>query len=130
MHPSDPPGKKNQLMLVEQDEIKSLKKNHFIIKSIHLFEKEIEINVSYTGGCKTHEFQLVADKNLKMKQGEYIDMKLRHNDNGDRCKRIVNEKLIFDLSPLLQLMDSPNAISNVELFVEGKKIELYTSHRE
>lgn len=130
MHSSDPPREKKQLILVDRNEIKSLKKNPFIIKSIHLFEKEIEINVSYTGGCKTHEFQLVVDKNLKMRQGKDIDLNLRHNDNGDRCKRIVNERLIFDLSPLLQLIQIPNAISDVKLFVEGKKIELDAGHKE
>ena len=46
------------LMILNSDEINKLSKTPFTIKSIELMGDEIEIKVSYVGGCKPHDFML------------------------------------------------------------------------
>jgi hypothetical protein len=124
MQPSESnEGKKSLLLLESDDEIRDLKRVPYIIKSVQLFENEIQINISYTGGCKTHDFQLVVNRNSFSKLTKDINLNLSHNDNDDRCKRIVNEKLAFDLSPLLQLINTQDLKNDTKLFIDGRFVE-------
>ncbi len=126
MQPSESTeGKKSLLLLESDDQIRDLKRVPYIIKSIQLFENEIQIKISYTGGCKTHDFQLVVNRNSISKLTKDINLNLSHNDNDDRCKRIVNEKLAFDLSPLLQLIYPQDLKYDVKLFIDGRPVEKF-----
>jgi hypothetical protein len=126
MQPSESTeGKKSLLLLESDDEIRDLKRAPHLIKSIQLFENEIQIKISYTGGCKTHDFQLVVGRNSISKLTKDINLNLSHNDNDDRCKRIVNEKLAFDLSPLLQLIYPQDLKYDVKLFIDGRPVEKF-----
>ncbi len=126
MQPSESTeGKKSLLLLESDDEIRDLKRAPYIIKSIQLFENEIQIKISYTGGCKTHDFQLVVNRNSISKLTKDINLNLSHNDNDDRCKRIVNEKLAFDLSPLLQLIYPQDLKNDTKLFIDGRSVEKF-----
>ena len=125
MQPSESTEGKKILLLLDSDEIRDLKRVPYIIKSIQLYEKEIQIKISYTGGCKTHDFQLVVDRNLISKLTKDINLNLSHNDNDDRCKRIVSEKLVYDLSPLLQLIYPQDLKNDAKLFIDGSSVEKF-----
>lgn len=125
MQPSESTEGKKTLLLLDSDEIRDLKRVPYIIKSIQLFENEIQIKISYTGGCKTHDFQLVVDRNSISKLTKDINLNLSHNDNDDRCKRIVSEKLVFDLSPLLQLIYPQDPKNDTKLFIDGRSVEKF-----
>jgi hypothetical protein len=59
------------------------------------------LSVTYTGGCKEHNFELVAWNYFIMKPNEIqADILLSHDSNSDSCKAIINKELCFDLSPL------------------------------
>ena len=125
MQPSESTEGKKTLLLLDSDEIRDLKRVSYIIKSIQLFENEIQIKISYTGGCKTHYFQLVVNRNSISKLTKDINLNLSHNDNNDRCKRIVSEKLVFDLSPLLPLIYPQDLKNDAKLFIDGRSVEKF-----
>lgn len=60
----------------------------------------IVLDVSYSGGCEEHEFQLETRGNFTATYPPEVDVTLKHNSNGDRCRGIKDEKLWFDLTPL------------------------------
>ena len=57
--------------------------------------------VSYFGGCEKHEFTLGAIPAMTNSDSTLrANLVLGHENNGDTCKKIVKERLEFDLSPL------------------------------
>ncbi len=60
----------------------------------------IVLDVSYSGGCEEHEFQLETKGDFTATYPPEVDITLKHNSNGDRCRGVMDKKLWFDLSPL------------------------------
>ena len=57
--------------------------------------------VSYFGGCEKHEFTPGATPAMSNSDSTLqANLVLGHENNGDTCKKIVKERLEFDLSPL------------------------------
>ena len=113
---------KKELIVLNSDEIRKLSNAPLTIKTLKVVGNEIEINISYIGGCKTHEFNLVADELLDS-QDSSINLNLFHDDKGDRCKRIVKDKLVFDLSPLTKLNSGFKQRDSIKLLVGDKAVE-------
>jgi hypothetical protein len=111
------------LMILNSDEIRKLDNAPLIIKKIRLVGNEIEINASYTGGCKTHEFNLVTDKILDS-QDPSINLNLSHDDKGDKCKRIVTDNLVFDMLPLVSLNSKFKQRASIKLLIGNKTVEI------
>ena len=66
-----------------------------------LIEKNVmKISVSYSGGCEKHEFKLVGSKLIQKSMPPKRGIMLFHNNNGDSCRSIVEEDLLFDISNL------------------------------
>ena len=64
----------------------------------------LTVNVSYSGGCETHEFTLVIPKAFSFESlPVQLPVSLVHNANGDRCKAYLTEDYQFDLSPIKTL---------------------------
>lgn len=122
MHQPTSKKEKKMLMILNSDELRKLGNAPLTIKSINLVGNEIEIKVSYIGGCKTHEFNLVADKFLDS-QDKSISLNLSHEDKGDRCKRIVTDNLVFDLSPLSKLNPKFKQREPIQLLIGDKTVE-------
>lgn len=70
----------------------SMPKHGYSLNSINLVGNILTLNVSYSGGCEEHVFELVL--------GTQTDLYLSHNANGDRCEAYLTENLKFDLSPI------------------------------
>jgi hypothetical protein len=70
------------------------------IKDAQQIGDYIVIDVSYSGGCEEHEFRLESRGNFTSTYPPEVDITLKHNSNGDRCRGIMDKKLWFDLSPL------------------------------
>lgn len=82
--------------------LKKLKRDQFFLKATKKIDNDtLPIIVSYTGGCKKHDF-ILATVPLFTIPGEShrVDLMLSHENNGDVCKKIVTESLYFDLLPL------------------------------
>lgn len=69
------------------------------IKHVEQVGEFIMIDVSYSGGCEAHEFDLISDGNFSATYPTELEMILVHNANGDRCRSVVDQRLYFDLTP-------------------------------
>jgi|GEM_PF-3038855 len=70
------------------------------IKEIAIRGDICELTVSYSGGCKTHEFALFAEKTTSEPNPSVLSLTLSHNANEDACKSIITETLVFSLDNL------------------------------
>ena len=127
MGQSESGKEKKTLIILDSDVIKDLKSAPYIIKSLLLVENEIRMGISYTGGCKSHDFQLVVNRDLISRPTKYINLNLYHDDNGDRCKKIVSDKLVFDISPLVQRFSPYDLKNDVKLSIDGRPLESFMS---
>jgi len=67
--------------------------------------------VSYSGGCEKHEFTLGAIPGMiNTDSSLQANLVLGHENNGDTCKKIVKERLDFDLSPLKEKYRQVNRV--------------------
>jgi len=60
----------------------------------------VVIDVSYSGGCEEHIFQLESRGDFSSTYPPEVEVTLKHNSNGDRCRGVMDTKLWFSLTPL------------------------------
>ncbi len=83
----------------------------FIINSASVTEsKELRLNISHSGGCQDHEYELLQEPNFCGTPPVYTTIKLSHNSNGDLCEALITKDLCFDLS-LIYEGYSPNEVT-------------------
>lgn len=80
------------------------------ITNVQLFEKCLSIDFSYTGGCETHDFDLVWNERFysfspdPISEDEPAPLKavlwFVHGNKNDRCDALLNETILFDLTPI------------------------------
>jgi hypothetical protein len=70
------------------------------ISDVSIIGNIISIKVSYSGGCKNHDFQLLGSANISKSLPPIRAIKLVHNANGDKCKKNVERTLEFEISDL------------------------------
>lgn len=91
------------IMLDNESAIQKLKMDTFFLKEATLIDNDIlSVTVSYSGGCKKHDFILatVPRFTTTTNLSHQANLVLAHENNGDACKKIVKEHLYFDLLPL------------------------------
>ena len=76
-------------------------------------EDTLEISVSFSGGCRPHEFTLVvsdsflevaeADLQADIKKAVVSHVTLAHNANGDSCEAFPTEEWEFELTSIKKL---------------------------
>ena len=72
----------------------------YVINAATVEDDTLRINVSYTGGCETHAFTLVAEPRFLESYPVQLRVSLAHNANGDTCEALITEDHIFDLTPI------------------------------
>jgi len=74
---------------------------NYKIKNAEIKDNILTINITYSGGCKPHNFELMFNgmfmKSLPRKAGLY----LKHESNGDLCKKLILLELKYDLSSIV-----------------------------
>lgn len=75
-------------------------KDAYTINAATLQADTLTINVSYSGGCETHAFTLVAEERFLESFPVQLHVSLAHNANGDTCEAWITEDYHFDLTPL------------------------------
>ena len=85
------------------------------INEITIISNCLQIDLSYSGGCKTHEFLLFADLSIPD-----LSFKLAHNANDDPCEAWLTTTISYDLSPF----KNPDS-SSVGFFVETNGYRKY-----
>ena len=72
----------------------------YVINAATLQDGTLTVNVSYSGGCETHDFTLVAEPMFLESYPVQLRVSLAHNPNGDICEASITEDRQFDLTPI------------------------------
>ena len=75
----------------------------YTINAATLEGDTLTVNVSYSGGCETHEFTLVAEERFLESFPVQQRVSLAHNANGDVCDAWITEDYPFDLTPIKEV---------------------------
>lgn len=73
------------------------------IEKVSLEGNILTLKVSYSGGCKDHEFQLVGNKMISKSLPPKRGIFLYHNGNEDSCRESITKELRFDISAFAYL---------------------------
>lgn len=90
---------------------------YFVIEHVSIQDDIITFVVSYPGGCKRHNFQLVSTT-FQESDTARVFAKVFHNNNNDPCDLCITEELNFDLSPLKALYLSTYDNSCGEIIID------------
>lgn len=63
----------------------------------------LSLTVSYAGGCRRHDFTLVADSRFQESDPMLLNVHLAHDAHGDPCEAYPTSRYDFDLTPLRKL---------------------------
>ena len=75
----------------------------YTINTATLQDDTLRINVSYSGGCETHAFTLVAEQRFLESFPVQLRVSLAHNANSDMCEAWLTEDYHFDLTPIKEV---------------------------
>jgi len=92
-------GFKN-IIIIDDFALIDLKGDPLQINSVSVFGDNLQISVSYSGGCKEHEFGLFAGRAFMKSNPVRSQLILAHNANNDSCEAWITETLSFNLQPL------------------------------
>lgn len=91
-------------------ELTSIKTDPVSIDTIKISGNQLEIGVTYGGGCNSHEFNLYIDTVLSKTGVPTTRVELVHDAKGDECKAIIIENLIFNLEPFAKIFSNSSPI--------------------
>lgn len=89
------------------------------LDSLHIEDDCLTVKVGYSGGCKTHDFELRTQGAIVETSPLTADIVLWHNAHNDNCEAYILEELHFDLKDL-QLDD--NEVINLYFITHDKAI--------
>ena len=89
---------KRQSLIVQQNYKPAKDNTPFKILDVDLKKNLLTIYLEYTGGCSKHLFKLYTDKIYKSTDPPKIDLFLEHNPNGDLCKSLIMDTMIYDIT--------------------------------
>lgn len=78
-------------------------KDAFELNEAAITGDTLAVVVSYGGGCRDHQFTLVASGTFMESDPVQLNVALAHNANEDPCERWVTEGYLFDLTPIKAL---------------------------
>jgi len=61
-------------------------------------ESILYVDVSYSGGCENHEFEVVWDGLIYETNPPQANILISHNANGDACEAFLSDTLTIDLN--------------------------------
>ena len=72
----------------------------YVINAATVEDGTLRVNVSYSGGCETHQFTLVAEPMFLESFPVQLRVSIAHNANSDTCEASITEDRQFDLTPI------------------------------
>jgi hypothetical protein len=100
----------------------SMKSDPFTISSVTISGKNIEISISFSGGCNEHNFKLVGSEAISKSLPPQRSIVLIHQNNADTCKKLVEKKLIFNIEAF-SYQKEKGSIINLNLSGWKERIE-------
>lgn len=93
------------IKISESNDMKNMGDSYTILDA-SIIDNQLWMEVSYGGGCREHQFELLFNNAYLESEDEYgepkpyVQLTLKHNGNGDACRSIVREKIRFNLKSL------------------------------
>ncbi|MFX1536891.1 MAG: hypothetical protein ACFFDI_21955 [Promethearchaeota archaeon] len=96
------------------------------INSIELNNDILKVKVSFGGGCKEHNFALIASRGFMESDPVQVNVLLSHNANNDVCEALITQDLAFDLSPLKEAWQQvyQQTSGTITIHLEGSSEQL------
>ena len=91
------------------------------ISKIVIEDNIMKIDVSYSGGCQVHDYDLVGNYAVMKSMPPKRSVQLVHRAKGDNCRTVIKETLKFDVTELAM---TQKAGSEIILIVDGFKEEI------
>ena len=88
------------IILGDKENTASLKFDRYNLNDIKVVGDIVKINISYSGGCRDHEFKLIAQNYFGESDSPKAELVLSHNSNLDPCEAFLTEEHSFNLLPL------------------------------
>ena len=73
----------------------------FTINNVKREEDLLLINVSYSGGCKPSEFEIIWDGIVYLDEPCHMNLLLISKENGDLCEALITETIVVNLKELI-----------------------------
>ena len=77
--------------------------DEYELNSATITDDTLNVSVSYSGGCKEHEFTLVASEAFLESDPVQLSVSIAHNANGDTCEAYPTDNYRFDLTPIKKM---------------------------
>ncbi|MFO7445314.1 MAG: NigD-like C-terminal domain-containing protein [Ignavibacteriaceae bacterium] len=91
----------NKILLAYGTDRNQYKVDPFRIEEAVITGNTINFKLTYSGGCREHDFLLVAFSRFLKSNPVQADLLLTHNSHNDGCEALITKtNLSFDLSPL------------------------------
>jgi len=88
------------VILGEGKNTDSYKIDQYKFNHMKIVGDSIILNLSYSGGCREHVFNLIAKNYFTDSKSPKAELFLSHNSNFDPCDQYVTEDYTFNLLPL------------------------------
>jgi hypothetical protein len=73
-----------------------------MIKDASVIGDSLTMLVSFSGGCKPHDFKVVWDGAMMKSLPGQINVVLSHNANDDMCEALLTQDVTVSLAPIRQ----------------------------
>lgn len=89
------------IVFENESQMKKMNMGAVTLTKASIVNNTLSIVVSYSGGCEKHEFSLGAIFVFPNTNCNPVaNLALGHENNNDTCKKMIRERLEFNLSPL------------------------------
>lgn len=85
------------------------------IDAVAIVGDALQVDVSYGGGCETHEFSFCWEGTFAESLPVQTWAEISHNANGDACEAYFSEQLVFDLFGLRVAYQEAYQVQNGEI---------------
>lgn len=75
----------------------------YVLNAATIVSDTLTLNVSYSGGCKRHDFTLVAAAEFMESDPVQLRVTLAHDANNDACEAYPTEDYLFNLGEIKTL---------------------------
>lgn len=117
----------NYVKLLDDNNLEVINKDPLQFNSAVVDGDKLSINVSYSGGCRTHQIQPYALTSIEKSNPARVLIMLSHHADNDMCEAYITEDYEFDLSALKNFAINRHNITDKVVLVfydpEGNKID-------
>lgn len=87
-----------QTVIVDEGFVPPRENGRFNVERMEMIDSHLHLEVSYSGGCEEHVFNLYTNKRYAKSYPPQLSLFLEHIDNNDRCRAMIQKELVFDLT--------------------------------